>query len=344
MSRIGKIARLPEQIREQVNRRLQDGAGGPAITTWLNSMEEVKTVLAQQFGGREITASNLSDWRLGGYRDWEAQQIALDEARRVMSEGRELAKIGDKALADHLAVWLTGRYVVATRKLMENGDDPAAWKMLRELCHDLVALRRGDHGAEWLRIERERLKLQRKKQHSDREELKQEILKETPPREVLSDEEKERRWNEIFGINPDPQPVYGMRQWDQAPDPVAAPAPPPEAAPAASFPNPNLPAKASATAGPNLPTPADDLAPVIPIPPIAPISPGEAQAREVQHETELAEKGHSYSAYCLGARYRDGLGVPKDLVKAREWLGKAASRGIGGAKIELRALVMRFGD
>ena len=57
--------------------------------------------------------------------------------------------------------------------------------------------------------------------------------------------------------------------------------------------------------------------------------------------TELAEKGDAYSAYCLGTRYRDGFGVPKDLAKAREWLGKAASQGIGGAKIELHALVMR---
>jgi TPR repeat protein len=69
-----------------------------------------------------------------------------------------------------------------------------------------------------------------------------------------------------------------------------------------------------------------------------------SEAREVQHETELAEQGHANSAYSLGVRYRDGNGVAKDLVKAREWLGKAASQGIGGAKIDLHALAMRFGD
>ena len=36
-----------------------------------------------------------------------------------MSEERELAETGDKALADNLAVWLTGRYVLATRQLLE---------------------------------------------------------------------------------------------------------------------------------------------------------------------------------------------------------------------------------
>jgi TPR repeat protein len=57
---------------------------------------------------------------------------------------------------------------------------------------------------------------------------------------------------------------------------------------------------------------------------------------------DLAEKGHAYSEYCLGARYRDGFGVPKDLAKAREWLEKAASQGLGSAKIELHALLRRW--
>ena len=44
------------------------------------------------------------------------------------------------------------------------GDDPAAQlQRLRELCADLVALRKGDHNAQWLRIEREKLDLELKK-------------------------------------------------------------------------------------------------------------------------------------------------------------------------------------
>jgi TPR repeat protein len=66
------------------------------------------------------------------------------------------------------------------------------------------------------------------------------------------------------------------------------------------------------------------------------------EVTELQRVTELAEQGDAYSAYCLGVYYRDGLKVPKDLVKAREWLQKAASQGIGGAKIELHALLMRW--
>ena len=36
---------------------------------------------------------------------------------------------------------------------------PEDWERLRELCRDLVALRKGDHAAERLKIERERIRL-----------------------------------------------------------------------------------------------------------------------------------------------------------------------------------------
>ena len=163
MSRNGKIARLPGPIREQINRRLENGDKGREIISWLNSNKEVKAILAKDFDGNEINDVNLCQWRKGGYRDWEIQQATLDQTHRVVSEGLELNKVGQKELAEKLAVWLLGRYIVATRKLVENEDDPAAWKLLREMCHDVVALRRGDHGAEWVRIEREKLKLQRRK-------------------------------------------------------------------------------------------------------------------------------------------------------------------------------------
>jgi hypothetical protein len=203
MTRHGKIARLPQQIREQINRRLLDGQKGRDIIAWLNSLEEVKAALAQGFEGREINDGNLSEWKLGGYRDWEAQQAALAETQRIVSEGMELDKVGDKTLADKLAAWLLGRYAVATRQLIENENDPAAWKLLREVCHDLVALRRGDHFAEWLRIDREKLELQRQRQEREEKTATSESESESrPAAPALSEEEKERRWRQIFGMQP----------------------------------------------------------------------------------------------------------------------------------------------
>jgi hypothetical protein len=40
MTRNGKIARLPQEIREQVNRRLEDGEPGKQIAEWLNGLPE----------------------------------------------------------------------------------------------------------------------------------------------------------------------------------------------------------------------------------------------------------------------------------------------------------------
>jgi len=59
MARIGKIARLPGDIRAQLNTRLQDGAEGKEIVLWLNSLPEVKEVLVKMFDGRPINDQNL---------------------------------------------------------------------------------------------------------------------------------------------------------------------------------------------------------------------------------------------------------------------------------------------
>jgi hypothetical protein len=205
MSRNGKIARLPGPIREQINLRLQNDQNGRDIIAWLNSNDEVKAVLAREFGGHEINDENLSQWKHGGYHDWEMMQAALAETQRIVSEGQALDKVGDKALADNLAAWLLGRYAVATRKLIENEGDPAAWKLLREVCHDLVALRRGDHFAEWLRIDREKLALQLRREEREERVATSEVESKPAAKSAapaLSDEEKECKWRQIFGMQP----------------------------------------------------------------------------------------------------------------------------------------------
>ena len=45
----GKIARLPHQIREEINRRLQDGEPGRLLLAWLNALPQTLCLLANQF-------------------------------------------------------------------------------------------------------------------------------------------------------------------------------------------------------------------------------------------------------------------------------------------------------
>src|SRR6185436_19175686 len=105
-TRIGKIARLPNEVREQLNQRLQDGEPGEDLLRWLNRLPKVRKVLAAQFGGRPINKQNLSDWRLGGYRDWE--QAEEDRARiDRLTDTIRLAKPGDESpLSERLAAAL----------------------------------------------------------------------------------------------------------------------------------------------------------------------------------------------------------------------------------------------
>jgi hypothetical protein len=66
MTRTGKIARLPRHIRDQLNRHLDDGEPGNRLVEWLNSLDEVKDMLHEDFGGRPVSEQNLSDWKQGG--------------------------------------------------------------------------------------------------------------------------------------------------------------------------------------------------------------------------------------------------------------------------------------
>ena len=124
MTRKGKIARLPQSIREQINRRLQNGEEGKHIAEWLNALPEVIAVLAAEFDGQRINDMNLSNWKLGGYRDWEAQQEALEAVRRFGGDAAELSQAAGGQLADQLAVCLTARIAVALQRPLPTGMIP----------------------------------------------------------------------------------------------------------------------------------------------------------------------------------------------------------------------------
>jgi hypothetical protein len=78
----GKIARLPGDVREQLNQRLLDGQSASAILPWLNDLAPVKAVLTAQFAGELVTTQNLSNWRIGGYQHWLRDQKELSQIKK----------------------------------------------------------------------------------------------------------------------------------------------------------------------------------------------------------------------------------------------------------------------
>jgi hypothetical protein len=150
MSRNGKIARLPHDIREALNRSLDDNEQGPEILDWLNKLPETRSTLDLFFNGANITKQNLSEWRQGGFREW----LIRDDLRRKageLSEGAQEieATIEAPLLAGNLATVLAAQYA----KLLTDWDgEPnpkieAKLHMLRILCRDIALLQRTMHRA-----------------------------------------------------------------------------------------------------------------------------------------------------------------------------------------------------
>jgi hypothetical protein len=254
--RTGKIARLPREIRDQLNQRLLDGQPGRRLVIWLNSLPEVKQVLATDFDGRPLNEQNLSDWKGGGYLDWEARLETLAQSRELAANSLELAAATDGKLTDHLSTMLSARYAVALAEWdkQTTGTFQDKLRTLHSLCQDIVKLRRSDHHAT-------RLNFEVKRQKDEEEKTDMEILarfKEWASVEEVHDwicqdwdcpEERERQLMKYYGYE---QPT------------AASPAPPAEDSPEAeefSAAEPALNLKSSETPVPRTPGPAE--APVL---------------------------------------------------------------------------------
>jgi hypothetical protein len=203
MTRTGKIARLPRDIREELNRRLQDGVPGNELVTWLNSLKKVNAVLKKEFNNQPISPQNLSEWNAGGYQEWLDQQETKEFAAHLADEADELNAAG-LLHTDKIAIWLTARLMAMLRRLAAaNTDDDARWKLLGDAAAAFAALRRGDHSAERLKIARERLDLERGE--LDPDEIEKLALKWAEEHNYvpspLTPEEREQRYREILGLS-----------------------------------------------------------------------------------------------------------------------------------------------
>jgi hypothetical protein len=192
---------------------------------WLNSLPEVQQVLAADFDGRPLNEQNLSDWKAGGYLDWQARLETLAQSRELAADSGELAAATDGKLNDHLTTMLSARYAVALAEWdkQTTGTFQDKLRTLHSLCQDIVKLRRTDHSAT-------RLSFEVKQQNGEEEKTDMEILarfKEWASIEEVRDwickdwvclEERERQLMEFYGYEEPP---------------VASPAPPAEDSPEA---------------------------------------------------------------------------------------------------------------
>ncbi|HTR43849.1 MAG TPA: hypothetical protein VMH87_19740 [Pseudomonadales bacterium] len=109
---VGKIARLPNAIREKINRRINNGERGSAILPWLNGLPVVKKILAAYFGGVAITDRNLSSWRTTGYKRWQEKQEFVSELKSLGEDATDFSKAAGVQLA-------RGTASIAAAKIMK---------------------------------------------------------------------------------------------------------------------------------------------------------------------------------------------------------------------------------
>ena len=119
MTHQGKIGILPQAIREELNLRLLDGQSGRKILPWLNSLPEVKRLLAENAEGLNVTDSNLSSWRQKGYAAWLRRREHIASLKEMSTFACQLSKSAGGTLTEGAAAILSGRIMEVLEGVQE---------------------------------------------------------------------------------------------------------------------------------------------------------------------------------------------------------------------------------
>jgi hypothetical protein len=196
-ARHGKIASLPKETRDQLNHRIENGWRGARLVKWLNDLPEVKETLREQFHSRAISEQNLSQWREGGYVDWQRHQQTQEQIRWVVerSEDIDLAE-GNDYLCERLAKVAVAELSVRMQRLSDIQEPQERWQQFREVCHELWRLRNSTHYGRGLDLSWDRWQRQVAQEEAQEEEAQQQ---EQAGREKSQEEYLERLMDLLHG-------------------------------------------------------------------------------------------------------------------------------------------------
>lgn len=94
-----------------------------------------------------VSGSNLAD----------AQKML----REMVAEAQDLKSAAGGSVTDVVAAWLAPQYLLAAREKLTAADGTGRFEVLRTFVQDWAMLRRGDHSAARLQLDREELDWQR---------------------------------------------------------------------------------------------------------------------------------------------------------------------------------------
>ena len=124
MNRTSKFTRLSEPLREELNQRLRNGEPANNLLLWLNKLPEVIALVEEHYGGNLISPQNLSDWNLGGYREWLARQEMRESSKDLATDATRLAAETGGSLLNPLTTVVLARYGALLTKMPLDGEIP----------------------------------------------------------------------------------------------------------------------------------------------------------------------------------------------------------------------------
>lgn len=159
MSSPGKCSRLPWRIKKELHVRLRDNEPGAEVLAWLNAQPETRAVLEAQFGGREITPQNLSDFKLGKeHQRWLKAQAEAERAAERTRFVLELSQDAGLDLSD-TADAITTSKVLELMETAETGEVVALTEVLGKLRKSTVARAALEQREREMRVRERKLEL-----------------------------------------------------------------------------------------------------------------------------------------------------------------------------------------
>jgi hypothetical protein len=89
--------------------------------------------------------------------------------REMAAEAEQLKAAAGGTVTDAVADWLAPQYLLAARAKLAASAEAGRFEVLRTFMHDWAMLRRGDHSAARLQLDREELDWQRANSQSQKE-------------------------------------------------------------------------------------------------------------------------------------------------------------------------------
>jgi hypothetical protein len=94
---------------------------------------------------------------------------ALQVLREMVAEAQALREAAGGSVTDAVAAWLAPQYLMAAREKLTAAGGAGRFEVLRMFMHDWALLRRGDHAAARLQLDREQLEWQRATSQAQKE-------------------------------------------------------------------------------------------------------------------------------------------------------------------------------